>query len=158
MHHIGAISSRMKVEQENSTTKLIYSNNWNGPVLYICIVVSTHTLGPVHSRWVVGGWGCWLKFLSILLVLIRTSIRCIQSQVWQWAFIVLLADPQQKWTCLARASTCFWTQGNEYIIQQVTQSTLFQLVHGTGNFISDQYMGTFTGKNGHIYASLLDKH
>ena len=42
MHHIDAIRSRMKVEQEHSTTKLIYSNNWNGPVLYMYCCQHSH--------------------------------------------------------------------------------------------------------------------
>ena len=39
--------------------------------------------------------------------------------------MVLLADPHQKRSCLARASACFWTQCTEYL-QQVTQSAQFQ--------------------------------
>ena len=51
-----------------------------------------------------------------------------------WTFIVLLADQHWERSCLAGASTCFQTQGTEYL-QQVTQSAQFQLVRGTGDFI-----------------------
>ena len=46
--------------------------------------------------------------------------------------------------CLARVSTCFWTQGTEYL-QQVTQNAQFQLVQVTLCFSGTR--GTFTGKN-----------
>ena len=39
------------------------------------------------------------------------------------AFMVLLADQHRKRSCLAGASTCFWTQCTEYL-QQVTQSAV----------------------------------
>ena len=71
MNHIDVIRSRMKVAQENRTTKLIYSNNWNGPV-YIYVLLSALSLWglSIQGEWV-GGW--WLgdagqKFLSVLLV------------------------------------------------------------------------------------------
>ena len=58
---------------------------------------------------------------------------CIQHLVWQWVFIVLLADQHQMRSCLAGASTCFWTLGTEHL-QQVTQNAQFQLVCGTSDF------------------------
>ena len=48
--------------------------------------------------------------------------------------IVFHADEYHKRFCLARASTCFWIQGTEYL-QQVTQSAQFQPVLGTSNLI-----------------------
>ena len=43
--------------------------------------------------------------------------------------MVLLADQHRKRSCLAGASTCFWTQCTDYL-QQVTQNAQFQPVHG----------------------------
>ena len=53
---------------------------------------------------------------------------------WQWTVIVLLANQHWKQSCFIGlgASTCFWTQGTEYDLQLVIQSTQFQLVHGIG--------------------------
>ena len=86
-------------------------------------VVSTHSLGPVHLRWGHGG----------------ALLACDTYGFWcDWAFMVLLADQHWKRSCLAGASTCFWTHCTEYL-QQVTQSAQFQLVLGTSNFIFHRY-------------------
>ena len=47
--------------------------------------------------------------------------------------VVLLADQHRKRSCLAEASTCFWTLGTEHL-QQGTQNPQFQLVCGTSDF------------------------
>ena len=60
------------------------------------LAIGTHTLGPIHLRRVV-----------VLAVKV---------------FPVLLADQHRRRSWLARASTCLWTQGTEYL-QQVTQSS-----------------------------------
>ena len=107
--HIDAVRSRMKMERKNCTAKLIYPNK-NGTVQYHA--VSTHNLGPVHSR---GGRG-------VLAVTVFTSnsikyhVTCTASGVTmtEWAVNILLADQHQKQSCLAGTSTCFWTLGTEY--------------------------------------------
>ena len=111
LRHADTIRSRMKAEQEKSfSTAALSIQKRNDPV--VIIVVSTHSLG------------------FELLV-------CFWCD---WAFMVLLADQRRKRSCLARASTCFWTQCTEYL-QQVTQSAQFhfQPVLNTGDFIFHQY-------------------
>ena len=49
--------------------------------------------------------------------------------------VVLLADQHQKRSCLAEASTFFWTLGTEHL-QQVIQNAQFQLVCGTSDCYS----------------------
>ena len=82
------------------------------------LAIGTHTLGPIHLRRVV--------VLSVKV------------------FTVLLADQHSRRSWLARASTCLWTQGTEYL-QQVTQSSVSA---GTwyGAFI---YIFIFSGGSGH---------
>ena len=54
-------------------------------------------------------------------------------------FFACRSTPEVILFILAGASTCFWTQGTEYL-QQVTQNAQFELVHGTGDCLA----GAFT--------------
>ena len=102
---------------KNHTAQLIYPDR-NGTVRYLAI--STHTLGPVH-----------LKLVEVKVF--ASTMWNIHTATGETLSIVLLADQHRKWSCLAGAPSCFWTQGTEYNIQQVTQSTQFQ--PATGNFL-----------------------
>ena len=55
--------------------------------------------------------------------------------------MVLLADQHGKRSCLAGASTCFWTQCTEYL-QQVTQSAV-----SAGTSYRQLYFSTVLGKH-----------
>ena len=55
--------------------------------------------------------------------------------------MVLLADQHRKRSCLAGASTCFWTQCTEYL-QQVTQSAV-----SAGTWYRRLYFSTVLGKH-----------
>ena len=76
------------------------------------LVVSTHTLGPVHLRRSKGKGG---REGGALLACDMYGFWCDRT------FMVLLADQHWKRSCLARASTCFWTQCTENL-QQVMQT------------------------------------
>ena len=110
--------SRMKVEQEKN---IQHSRFIQKQMERSCILQSAFIL--------------WDLFIQGAREEGASSMWRIWHLVWQWAFIVLLADQHWKWSCLAWASTCFWTLGTEYDHQQVRRNALFQPVHGTRNFI-----------------------
>ena len=68
-------------------------------------------------------------------------------------FIVFLADQHRKRSCLAEASTCFWTQGTEHL-QQVTQSPQFQPVLVLATLLFTGTMGTSSVETPPAYAGL----
>ena len=109
--------------KNHSTAKLIYPDKQNGLVF----AVSIYTLAPVHFRKGEGAAAMKTCRLSVGL----HSFHFYSSSRWEWAL---------NTTCLARASTCFCTQGTEYL-KQVTQSTQFQPVCGTSNFIFNRFKG-----------------
>ena len=129
LHHTDAVWSRMKVEQDKSfsTAALWFiQTEKNGSGSYLA--VSTHSLGPVYLRRGSGG---------------TSSMRHVRLLVW------LSVHGFACRSCLARASTCFWTQCTEYP-HQVTQSAQFQpyLVLATLFFTGTRE--TFTGKKWHM--------
>ena len=115
-----AVQSRTKVEQGKSfSTAALSKQKWNSPVAILQSALILLNL----SIWGGGRWGWGVSLLA-----------CDTCGCWRgWVFMVLLADQHQKRSCLAGASTCFWTQCTEYL-QQVTQSAQFQPVLGTSNF------------------------
>ena len=109
--------------KNHSTAKLIYPDKQTGLVF----AVSIYTLAPVHFRKGEGAAEMKTCRLSVGL----HSFHFYSSSRWEWAL---------NTTCLARASTCFCTQGTEYL-KQVTQSTQFQPACGTSNFICYRFKG-----------------
>ena len=146
LHYIDAFRSKMKVEWEKLYSKTdLFKHKWSG--LVSCSQHSCFGTCPFEE----GGCSLAVKVCICILIIIYIfvfSMWHIQCLVWQRAFIgiVLPADQHRKWSCLARASTCFWTQGTEYL-QQITQSAQFQLVCGTGNFFFFFYWYNLQGKH-----------
>ena len=138
-------SSRIKVEQEKSCSKAELSKQkWSGLVLYTA--VSTYTLGPDLLAMKV----CIICITYIYIILVfASSMWRVWCLVWQWSFIVLLADQHHyhKRSCLAGASMCFWTQAVGYL-QQVAQNTVSADTQMATLFFTST-RGTFTSKNLH---------
>ena len=124
---------------------------WNGPAgIFQSALILWETHPFVEGGGGNGGGGCWQWIFFILLVFASSSsVWHMQCLVWQWAFTVLLADQHWKQSCLARASTCCWTQGTDYL-QQVNKMLSFsQYVVPVTLFLTGT-RGTFTHKNQHV--------
>ena len=116
--------------------QLLYPNRKETVRYYL--VISTHTLRPVHWRRRRKGGG---ERVGALLADTH-GFWC------DWAFMVLLADQHRKRSCLAGASTCF-RPSVQSISSKSHKALSFSryLVQATLFFTGRE---TFTGKNRHM--------
>ena len=96
LHHTDAIRSRMKAEWESHTAKQ-NKQKWKGP-----LSCSQHSYSGTCPFKEDDG-----RVLAVKGLASSTDMWRVWPLVWQWAFIVLLADQHQKPSSLAWASTCF---------------------------------------------------
>ena len=117
------------VGQEKLYSKADLSKQkWNGPVS--CRQHSYFGICPFR------GWGG-----DVLVVKVCVCILVfVQRLVWPWALLFYLLDKYQKQSNLVEFPLAPGPRVQEYL-QQSTQSSQFQPVCGTGDFIFYQYNG-----------------
>ena len=96
----------------NRTAQLLYPNR-NGTVRYLALI--THT-GTCLLEGMGGGGG------------VASSMCPVRRLVWQWTFIVLLADQHRKRFCLAGASTCFSVGAPNQFVSFGTLCSMFDVL------------------------------
>ena len=126
MHHCTILRYR-KTNKNKKMTVCITAPYWGaGKVIQQSWLTQTEMewsiiLQSALTLWDLSIWGGGRRVLAVNVFASSIDMWSVWPLVWHWAFIVLLADQHQKWSCLARASTCFWTQRTE------SQCALFQL-------------------------------
>ena len=93
----------------------MFVKKWNHKCCF-CLLDSSLTPGPVYWR----EWGEGRVFAS--------SMCPVRRLVWQWTFIVLLADQHRKRFCLAGASTCFSVGAPNQFVSFGTLCSMFDVL------------------------------
>ena len=129
--------------------------------IYYCIVSGVQNSHSWHLNRFFNFWPFETFFAPVHLSYFQTEMKwsgsylAVSTHTWDlstssmrhvWLSVHGFSDQRWKRSCLAGASTCFWTQCTEYL-PQVTQSAQFQLVLGMATLFFTGTRETFIGKN-----------